>query len=119
MAWDVDPMEFMSTVDDDIVAVTERVARDVLKGVVSRTPVYTGRLRASWNLAVNIEDSSIVSTGGAPGSPLPPPGAPSFSIKATDKVIISNNQPYAVVVEAGGPHNPAVGMVAATLSGLS
>ena len=115
--WDIDPRDFVQVVKTDISKAVMTLAEKVFYGVISRTPVYTGSLRASWVVS-NIERYGVV-VGGSPVSVLPPPTFPD-SIKATkpDVIYIMNSTPYAGLVEFGGPTNPPRAMVQNTINSL-
>lgn len=115
--WDVNPMEFIPVVQDDISKITVDLAEKIFYGVVSRTPVYTGDLRASW-IAETYESTSV-NVGGSKDSPLPPPTFPAHirGLKPT-MVYIMNSTPYAGLVEFGGPTNIPRAMVQLTLNSL-
>jgi hypothetical protein len=73
----------------------------IFRYAVRFSPVYTGSFRASWRVALSAPDHSMT-TGGSPQNPLPgaefewPPG-----YKLGYSVVISNNQPYAELIEYG------------------
>jgi hypothetical protein len=106
----------------------KEVSFKVLRGVVIRTPVDTGRLRGNWQVGIN---SSPV--GEKPGpfgntqSPFPAAQTVISSGKSvidktnkqTKSVYIVNNLPYATAIENGhGAKNGPGVMVAATLAVL-
>ena len=76
--------------------VVKRVAFDLFGRIVKRTPVDTGRARASWTIALNHADRTVQ-----------PPGrynAPKIGfldVKPGDSVVISNNLPYITALEDG------------------
>lgn len=117
--WTVDPREFIPEFVGKHSKLCEEVAIEIYAGVIQRTPVDTGNLRASWNIAEGREDLTIV-VGGSVRNPLPPPKIPTTLGKLPDYPIINvtNSQPYADVVENGGPHNEPRKMVALTLESL-
>ena len=115
--WDVNPMQFAQVLQEDIADLTVRVAEQVFNGVVSRTPVYTGNLRASW--VVGTSENYYQASGGSPGNVLPPPIFPTGLRSAKPQLIyIMNTKPYAGLVEFGGPKNAPRAMVQQTLSAL-
>jgi hypothetical protein len=80
---------------------------DIFRVAVKLSPVYTGAFRASWRVSFN-EARTDVTKGFTPANPIR--GAqfrwPS-GFKLGDTVIISNNQPYAELIEYGGWSNQA------------
>jgi hypothetical protein len=103
-----DVRKFAENLQLDIVTVMRKLALDALNGTIRRTPVDTGRLRASWRVSVNAPDTSTVPEGEAPGGS---PGAPAdgqqtanalskmSGLKIGDSVHISNSVEYAIYVE--------------------
>jgi len=86
--------------------VVKRVAFDLFGRIVKRTPVDTGRARASWTIALNHADRTVQ-----------PPGrynAPKIGfldVKPGDSVVISNNLPYITALEDGHSRKAPLGMV--------
>lgn len=115
--WDVDPTEFIKTVKQDVVDLTVTVAEKIYNGVVSRTPVYTGNLRASW--VVGTSEIYYQAINGSRDNILPPPTFPlSLRLANPEILYIMNTTPYAGLVEFGGPKNIPRAMVQQTLSTL-
>lgn len=115
--WDINPLDFAKDVHNDIVDLTLDVSKQIFNGVVSRTPVYTGSLRASWTIGTSENYGVIV--GGSPTNPLSAPTFPeNLKLNKLDVVYIMNSTPYAVLVEFGGPKNIPRAMVQQTLSVL-
>jgi hypothetical protein len=85
----------------------KEVTGDIFRTAVKLSPVYTGAFRASWRVSFN-EARTDVTKGFTPSNPIR--GAqfrwPS-GFKLGDTVIISNNQPYADLIEYGGWSNQA------------
>lgn len=77
----------------------KETASRIFKAAVKFSPVYSGAFRASWRVSFN-EPREDVTEGRGPGNPIR--GAafrwPS-GFKLGDMVIISNNQPYAELIE--------------------
>lgn len=119
MEWVVDPRSFIPDVKAKIAKITEEVAIEIFSGVISRTPVRTGNLRASWRINEGSPDTSI-NTSGSESSPAPAPRIPStLGIKSEFPVIyVTNYQPYAGWVNNGSPTNVPVLMVELTLQSL-
>lgn len=79
-------------------------------GVVLRTPVLTGRARASWNLSTGAMDLSLPAAtgkGGSYGSLTPEQAVSALQgLGLYDVVWISSGLPYITVLEYGGYQNP-------------
>lgn len=94
-----------------------RIARQIYSGVVKRTPVLKGDLRASWNVSVGQPDYTLT-TGGSEANPLPPKPFPDLRIKQLDIIYISNGQPYARKMEYGGSNKAPQGMLRVTIASI-
>ncbi len=97
---------------------TKRVASQIFKGVVKRTPVETGQTRASWRKTVGQVDRTTVDVGGSAASPLPPPRNPNIRMDTLEKIFITNRKGHIGYLEDGSPSTEASAMVAATLASL-
>ena len=93
--------------------VRRRVALEIWTGVVKKSPVKTGRFRASWNFTEGHVDASVKPEG-KHGSPHPPAlrsNPDNFTV-----TWITNNLPYAVPLEEGHSQKAPFGMVRVTLA---
>ena len=85
----------------------KEIAGTIFRAAVKLSPVYSGAFRASWRISLN-EPREDVTKGRGPESPIR--GA-SFrwpsGFKLGDLVIISNNLPYAELIEYAGWSNQA------------
>lgn len=98
-----------------IETVMQKLALDIHKGVTERTPVDTGRARASWQLGLG-EMNAAVADEVPEGQTLPPPGPVDVSgIDGKRVVFITNNLPYAEPLENGHSQQAPAGMVSVTL----
>lgn len=96
--------------------IMQKVAMQVLTGVVLKTPVDTGRARGGWQLDI----------GDYSGTPerLDPTGAAVFAdaarklgaLKFGERVVIGNNVHYITYLEEGSSKQAPQGMVAITLA---
>lgn len=101
---------FKKTAVDKALLLQKRVALDLYARIIRRTPVDTGRARASWNLSVGKPDRSIKPEGRydtprATIGSLPP-------VTHGQVIWISNNLPYIGALEHGHSQQAPVGMVA-------
>lgn len=115
--------------------VAKRVAFDVFGRIVRRTPVDTGRARASWNISTNQADRSVVGevrtrlksgTHAPKGlqqravksavNALQNKNLMGLQVKSGDTIWISNNLPYIVKLEEGHSKQAPAGMVAVSLA---
>lgn len=77
----------------------KEITGDIFRACVKFSPVWTGSFRASWRTALNGADESVTN-GGSKEAPLR--GATfkwPTGFKLGDLVVISNNQPYADLIE--------------------
>jgi hypothetical protein len=104
---------FAKAIDVDLGIATEKISRDLHERIVERTPVDTGRAKASWDVAV-----------GAPGGSVPPEGKESYSpagfgaplIDGTAPVFIVSNIPYIEALENGHSKQAPQGMIALSVA---
>ena len=112
MGWLKQP-HFHERIEEMATAHARKLTMKVLRGVVIRTPVDTGRLRANWQVGLNSEPNTELEekTGAMMRG-----GAVIKNISFHTKTIyVVNNLPYAEYIENGhGGRNPGV-MVWATL----
>ena len=111
---------FAEAIDVDLDTVHDRVIHDIHNRVTMRTPVDTGRARASWQITTGAPSTFVPapatydSTAGGAAYQPPPPITPPMSIK--DTVYITNNIPYIEYLENGTSDQSPTGMVAITLA---
>lgn len=111
-------------VPSDHTDVVKKVALQVLKGVVNKTPVDTGRARSNWMTAVNavpentVDQSANISREQASAESINRGVAVIDSVKPFSTVSIANNLPYIGVLEYGGSKQAPEGMVRKTLAEL-
>ena len=111
-----------------------KIGLEIFLRVVKKTPVDTGRLRASWNISTDFPDTRVEPSRGEgsrtpKGPPPPPAGGPELS-KAKSfsydrfgdkfpKIWITNNLPYAQIIEDGTHSKQGGHMVSSTLVELN
>lgn len=117
MSFRDDINKFKDQIKDDVVARVEYLALYVFRGLISKSPVDTGRFRASWTIAEGVPVVNNVTTGGTPENPLPPPEQPtSLSLPLFPVVFINNSLPYGERLENGYSKQAPAGMVGLTLA---
>lgn len=92
--------------------VRRRVGLLIFTGVVKKSPVDTGRFRASWHITEGHIDTSV-NPEGKYGSPSIPGQSKHDNFSVT---WITNNLPYAVPLEEGHSSQAPHGMVRVTLA---
>lgn len=98
----------------------KQITGDIFRAAVKLSPVYSGAFRASWRVSLN-EPREDVTAGRGPANPIR--GAafrwPS-GFKLGDMIIISNNQPYAELIEYAGWSNQApYGVLRVAIAGVN
>ena len=115
--WRQDPLRLYGHLENVAKNRALEVARKIFDGVVMRTPVRTGSLRASWRVATGQPDMSVT-VNGDPNSPLPPPSFPLTEVPPNAKIHISNSLKYVMPIEYGWSKKAPQGMVRVTLASL-
>ena len=113
--------EIADLLDQDVATVHKKVALDLLSGVVKKTPVDTGRARASWKVGLGTLDPSVAPEGSGPPADAVI-GAGEAKIENMDRrrssspppVWITNSLPYIGALENGHSNQAPQGMVAVT-----
>lgn len=102
---------------DTLEAVTKKkrlIGLKVLRGVVLKTPVDTGRARANWQLSINIPKTDIKKTTN--NTAIADGNRKLKTIKLGEDIYITNNLPYIGRLERGHSKQAPRGMVALTLA---
>lgn len=106
-------------VEEQVVAVTQKLALTALRGVVMKSPVDTGRFRGNWNVGIGSIDYSITDNVDKTGQETINKGAGIVDrAPAYQAIWISNNLPYANRLENGWSKQAPAGMVALTFAEL-
>lgn len=101
----------------DLVAFHKKIALEVLRRVVLRTPVDTGRARGNWQTSIGMPAEGEIGTTDPTGASALAQGQavlaalPPFSV-----VYINNGVPYIEALEGGWSRQAPAGMVAITLA---
>jgi len=103
---------FVDKVEKAPGAVAKRVSFEVFRRITLKTPIDTGRARASWTINVNEADRRVQPEGQS-SYQVPRPGL--LNVQPGDTVVISNNLPYIVELENGHSKQAPVGMVAVSI----
>ena len=102
---------------DTLEAVTKKkrlIGLKVLRGVVLKTPVDTGRARANWQLSINIPKTDVKKTTN--NTAVADGNNTLRTIKLGEDIYITNNLPYIGRLERGHSKQAPRGMVALTLA---
>ncbi len=110
--------------DINIDVLLKNIVFDVFDGVVSNTPVDTGRARGSWNIGIGAIDPKVLPAKkkGARPYPLQTAYRRNFGRAAgmnqNTVAYISNSLPYIIYLEEGTSDQAPAGMVKLTLQEL-
>lgn len=112
--------KFAQQIGADVALVRKKVAFDFMERTVSRTPVDTGRARASWNMADGAPDSSVAPEGARnPQAAIDEALAKRLSVSFTQPFAVtwvSNALPYIEILEMGSSQQAPNGFVRISLS---
>jgi len=87
-------------VEEEAKQIVLKIGMDLWRSITLKTPVDTGRARASWNMAWGEPDSDVPSEG----SQDTPTTAPVTTVSPTNEVLhISSNLNYIRFLEEGSP----------------
>lgn len=114
-SWRNDPTKFVGRVEDLTRGKALDLSKKIFDGIVSRTPVRTGSLRASWRVGVNAVDYSR-EVNSDPNTPLPAPKFNVLKVPLYAKIYITNTTPYVWPIEYGWSSQAPAGMVRITLA---
>jgi hypothetical protein len=104
------------TVPELHTTIMKKVGLQVLKGVVMKTPVDTGRARGGWHLDLNVYEGAPEGRTAVFGiDVLAAANVTLTGLKFGDSIIISNNVNYIIYLEAGWSGQAPNGMLALTL----
>jgi len=104
---------FAEKIDTDIGVVVTKLALDAWAGITERTPVDTGRARASWTIKES-EPSDFIPDKGASEQPTEPVA----QFDGTDSVFITSALDYVRYLEDGSSKQAPAGMIEVTLAEL-
>lgn len=115
--------KFSKQVGIDYHTLLKRVVFDIFGRIVEKTPVDTGRARASWNISIGKPDPSVAPEGQQPALNRLSAEAKAGAALATltergvldVPIFISNNLPYILELENGHSKQAPEGMVALSI----
>lgn len=94
----------------------KKLTMEILRKLVLRTPVDTGRARANWNVEFGAPDPSVTEDTDKTGGSTTAEGVSLLTgAEAGGKIFITNNLVYIVPLEEGSSKQAPHGMVAVTL----
>jgi hypothetical protein len=101
--WTLDMSKYTQKIANDINRVRQVFAFELLRRVIMRSPVDTGRFRSNWLTTVNNETGETRDTTDKSGNSSLQEGQTIIdNVKGDEKIIIQNNMSYATKIEYGG-----------------
>ena len=95
----------------------KKISMELLKKLINKSPVDTGRFRGAWVVGRNTADRSEPDTADPSGTSTEMKGINDInSIREGDIVYLSNNLDYALMLEYGWSKQAPAGMVAISLN---
>jgi len=117
--WSPNLKLFAKSIEVDLTKVLKKVGFDVLRGVIQKTPVDTGRARSSWELTVDKENVNPPPASGTSfngvGEAIAKGTAELQNVGPYSTIIVSTNLDYMEYLENGSSKQAPNGMVAITL----
>lgn len=117
--FEADLEKFAKQLDIDIVTVVKKLSFDIFEGVVRRTPVDSGRARASWIMSLD-EPSDEVAIEGNRSEDQATQEALANKLpditNLSQPINVTNNLPYIEPLEFGSSEQAPTGMVRVTLA---
>lgn len=109
----------MKDLEDLAEADIKEIAGQIFRTAVKLSPVYTGSFRASWRVSFNLPRTDVTNRN----DPAVPIRGTAFrwpgGFKLGDTVIISNNQPYAEMLEYGWSKQAPYGVLGVAIASVS
>lgn len=113
--FDADVKKWIGQAKINIRLATRRIAFMLHDRIVERTPVDTGRARASWNIVAGQEPDLSVAPKPEKGHKVSPglleTAEKQAAVPIADSYLISNNLPYIEPLENGHSRQAPVGMI--------
>jgi hypothetical protein len=118
MSFSLDIARFVENAQGGAHIATRRIIHGILRRVVMKSPVKTGRFRGNWQVGVGVMPSGELDTVDASGSSTIALGVSHVPQQAAGAVyFIANNLPYAQALEDGhSTQAPPGAMVAGTVA---
>lgn len=101
---------FSEAIGVAIETVQRKLTTDIHTGITRRTPVDTGRARASWQIGTGEPNT----TAPAPGT-YAEPSTPAFIVDGTSPTFVTSSLEYIEKLENGSSKQALAGMVVITL----
>jgi hypothetical protein len=110
---------FKDEVEGKIVQITRMIGLEVLKRVILKTPVDTGRARGNWFVAIGAPSAAVNGKPDKTGQGALNAGSAVITgLTEAQAIYLTNNLPYIGRLEAGSSQQAPAGMVAITIAEL-
>jgi len=117
MSFSKDINRFGRKLEKTAEAIFRGTALDLFSRIVKRTPVMDGPLRGNWQIGLNVAPKGKLNTADKNGANTIATGNSKLrAVKLGDSVFVTNNLPYAGVIEHGGKNRRPHGMVKVTVA---
>ena len=111
-----DLRNFEGKTERKMTQIGRKVALELFKRVIYKTPVDTGRARSNWQVTIGTTASGTVEIDDKSGAAtMGKAVADSRGFKAGDTIYLTNNLPYIRRLEEGWSRQAPAGMVALTV----
>lgn len=103
---------FVEKANGNIDLVIRKIALDLFKRVISKSPVDTGRFKGNWQVAIGSIPAGTLEVDDKAGSAtIAKADAVALGLKAGDVIYLVNNLPYSRRLEYGHSKQAPTGMV--------
>lgn len=120
MSFQVDVAKFAAATGLRLRVVVQKTAVELLRGVVFKTPVDTGRARGNWLVGVGAAREGTVKATDKTGAKAILQGTANIAeLDGESSVFITNNLPYIGRLEKGHSKQAPAGMVAVTVASFN
>lgn len=114
--FNINTKKLAGDIDQLVIRIQQKIAFEILEGVVNMNPVLTGRSRGNWQVSLGVPASGVLDSWPAGAQDVIYRGQATIdSIQVFGPVYISNNVPYILELEKGTSTQAPQGMVQVTL----
>lgn len=116
----LDVQRFVDKAKGDIDLVVRKVALDMFRRVIMKSPVDTGRFKGNWLVAIgSIPDGTIEINDKSGAATISRVTAAALELRAGQIIYLINNLEYATALEYGHSKQAPAGMVRTTVQEFS
>lgn len=114
----LDLERFADLSEKDLSALTRKLSLDVLTGVVTQTPVDTGRARGAWLAGSTLTSETPERLDSSGGGTIASGASEIATASFAQPIYVQNNVSYIRALENGHSQQAPQGMVAVTISNI-